>query len=54
MLGIKDTYTKFCIDETADYLYQQLLEEAKLKNQENKNKDDLQTMMKKYSTKKRK
>lgn len=36
MLGIEDTYTKFCIDEVSDYLYQQLLKEERLKNQDNK------------------
>jgi hypothetical protein len=50
MLEIGDSYTKFCIDEAADYLYQKLLEEARNENQ----KDNLQTLMKKYSTRKKK
>lgn len=27
MIGIEDLYTKFCIDETADYVFQKLLKE---------------------------
>jgi len=53
MLGIDDSYTAFAIDETSDYLYQQLVKESRLKNQNDKNQDDLQTMMGKYSTKKK-
>jgi len=29
MLKIDDSYLSFCIDETADYLYQKLIEEVK-------------------------
>ena len=47
MIKIDDSYLSFCIDETADYLYQKLLEEARLKNQDTK--EDFNTFMNKYS-----
>ena len=47
MLGIEDLYTRFCIDEAAEYLCWKLKSNTK-------NQEDLKTMMKKYSTKKRK
>jgi tRNA threonylcarbamoyladenosine modification (KEOPS) complex Pcc1 subunit len=50
MLGIDDLYIKFCIDETANYIYQKLLDEANLKNQGK----DLKTLMKRHAVKKRK
>ena len=47
LLGIKDRYCAFCLDETAEYLYFKLKSNAK-------NRDDLASLMSKYSVKKRK
>lgn len=46
IIGIDDLYTKFCIDEAADYLYFRLLKNSK-------SKEDLATLMAKYSTRKK-
>ena len=50
MIKIDDPYVSFCIDETADYLYLKLLEEARNKNQDSK--EDFNTFMNKYSKRK--
>lgn len=34
MLEVDNSYTAFCIDEAADYLYQQLTKESRFKNQD--------------------
>jgi hypothetical protein len=50
MLGIEDLYIKFCIDETAHYLYKKLLDEAELKSQGK----DLKTLIKRHAIRRRK
>jgi len=40
MIGIDDLYLKFCIDETADYVYQKLLNEARNDYQGNNQKNN--------------
>jgi hypothetical protein len=45
VLGIEDLYEKFCIDETADFLYFQWRNEAK-------NKAEFEDSMNKHSKKK--
>jgi hypothetical protein len=47
VLGIEDLYEKFCIDETANYLYYKWREEAR-------NKQEFEESMNKHSVKKKK
>ncbi len=51
ILKIDDPYLSFCIDETADYLYQKLFEEEKnnTKIPKGKNSGDFKVFMNKYS-----
>ncbi len=50
ILKIDDSYLSFCIDETANYLYQKLLEEAKNNiTSDKKDTEDFRIFMNKYS-----